>query len=71
MQLYSLEGDSSEKGEVSPDLNSLLTEFSDVFNEPKHLPPIRPCDHMIQLKPGSAPIQVKPYRYPHIHKKMR
>lgn len=68
VQLYSLEGDSSEKREVSPDLNSLLTEFSNVFNEPKHLPPIRPCDHMIQLKPGSAPIQVKPYRYPHIQK---
>ncbi|KAF7154542.1 hypothetical protein RHSIM_Rhsim01G0254600 [Rhododendron simsii] len=57
VHLYSLERGSSEKGEVSPDLNSILTEFSDVFNEPKHLPPIRPCDHMIQLKPGSAPIQ--------------
>ncbi|XP_062075982.1 uncharacterized protein LOC133780122 [Humulus lupulus] len=46
----------------------LLTEFQDVFTEPKHLPPHRNMDHRIFLQPGTLPINVRPYRYPYFQK---
>ncbi|XP_062103343.1 uncharacterized protein LOC133814394 [Humulus lupulus] len=33
----------------------ILTEFSDVFAEPTHLPPHRGTDHRICLQPGTSP----------------
>jgi hypothetical protein len=47
---------------------SLLQEFSNLFNEPSNLPPVRPCDHRIHLFPGSGPVVVRPYRYPTVQK---
>ena len=32
------------------------------------LPPERKIEHVIEIKSGSSPINVKPYRYPHHHK---
>lgn len=32
------------------------------------LPPPRSCDHHITLLPGTAPVAVRPYRYPAAHK---
>ncbi|KAL0545922.1 hypothetical protein IC582_015819 [Cucumis melo] len=46
----------------------LQQEFSDVFEMPDGLPPIRRIDHRIQLKEGTDPINVRPYRYPHAQK---
>lgn len=54
--------------EVHSDITNVLQNFSEVFDEPKALPPERPFDHKIPLKAGSAPVQVKPYRYPYIQK---
>ncbi|KAK3136157.1 hypothetical protein QOZ80_5BG0428960 [Eleusine coracana subsp. coracana] len=45
-------------------LHGLLEEFTDVFEEPRDLPPQRFRDHRIHLKPGTPPIVVRPYRYP-------
>ncbi|XP_073021562.1 uncharacterized protein [Primulina eburnea] len=47
---------------------SLLFEFIDVFAEPKGLPPHRTVDHRIHLEPGTRPITIRPYRYPHFQK---
>jgi hypothetical protein len=49
-------------------LESLLASFSNIFNEPRGLPP--PCrhDHRIRLLPGTAPVAVRPYRYPQLLK---
>ncbi|XP_068651577.1 uncharacterized protein [Aristolochia californica] len=52
----------------SSNLQSLISEFGDLFREPQSPPPIRTCDHLLQLKLGTKPVIVRPYRYPHIQK---
>lgn len=49
-------------------LSALLDAFAAVFTEPKGMPPPRSRDHGITLLPGSAPVAVRPYRYPATHK---
>ena len=51
-----------------PLLNVLLQQYDDVFAEPQGLPPSRPYDHRIHLLPGTAPVAVRPYRYPQLQK---
>ena len=51
-----------------PEIQGLLNELADVFEEPKSLSPHRELDHKILLKPGSAPVNVRPYRYPTLQK---
>jgi hypothetical protein len=45
-------------------LQALLSSFADIIVEPQGLPPPRRQGHRIRLLPGSAPIAVRPYRYP-------
>ncbi|XP_039140565.1 uncharacterized protein LOC120277791 [Dioscorea cayenensis subsp. rotundata] len=54
--------------ETPPELVALLLKFQMVFSNPMTLPPSRNCNHQIPLIPGSAPVKVKPYRYPHSQK---
>ncbi|KAL4574559.1 hypothetical protein LXL04_021392 [Taraxacum kok-saghyz] len=54
--------------ETEPNLKTLLEEYSDIFEKPTGLPPIRTCDHRIQFQTGTDPIVVRPYRYPHLLK---
>ncbi|WVZ84102.1 hypothetical protein U9M48_031165 [Paspalum notatum var. saurae] len=51
-----------------PLLDSLLRQFEAVFQEPHGLPPAQPYDHRIHLLPGTAPVAVRPYRYPQLQK---
>ncbi|WVZ80267.1 hypothetical protein U9M48_027758 [Paspalum notatum var. saurae] len=51
-----------------PLLDALLQHFADVFQEPRGLPPARPYDHRIHLLPGTAPVAVRPCRYPQLQK---
>jgi len=51
-----------------PLLDSLLLQHSAIFDEPTGLPPVRPYDHRIHLLPGTAPVAVRPYRYPQLQK---
>ena len=39
-----------------------------MFDTPKTLPPLCTHDHCIPLEPGSRPVSVRLYRYPHIQK---
>ncbi|XP_050942550.1 uncharacterized protein LOC127149991 [Cucumis melo] len=54
--------------DYQPEFAQLQQEFSDVFEMPDGLPPMRRIDHRIQLKEGTDPINVRPYRYPHAQK---
>jgi hypothetical protein len=49
-------------------MEALLDSFADIFTTPCGLPP--PCrhDHRIRLLPGTAPVAVRPYRYPQLLK---
>lgn len=52
----------------STEVQSLLTEFSDVFQKPTQLPPPRQYDHTIPLLPGATPVNSRPYCYSPLHK---
>ncbi|PNX96205.1 Ty3/gypsy retrotransposon protein, partial [Trifolium pratense] len=49
-------------------IQEVLKLYPTVFQPPHGLPPSRPHDHKIPIQPNTAPINVKPYRYPHSQK---
>nr|KYP45909.1 hypothetical protein KK1_032523 [Cajanus cajan] len=49
-------------------VSTLLETFSHIFQPPHGLPHPRPHGHKIPLLPNSAPVNIKPYHYPHSHK---
>ncbi|KAJ4795033.1 polyprotein [Rhynchospora pubera] len=53
---------------LPPSLQTVMTKYSKVFADPTTLPPTRSCDHQIILKPGIAPINLRPYRFSHFQK---
>ncbi|XP_061370333.1 uncharacterized protein LOC133313043 [Gastrolobium bilobum] len=57
-----------EEPAIAPPVQKLLEEFDTIFQEPHELPPHRQLDHEIHLEPNSAPVNVRPYRYPHFQK---
>jgi hypothetical protein len=58
----------SARGSEPALLSRLLESFDSVFAAPSSLPLPRACDHRIHLLPGTAPVAVRPYRYPHLQK---
>ncbi|XP_058111277.1 uncharacterized protein LOC131254302 [Magnolia sinica] len=63
-----LDGAQELNKKMHPDMQQILQEFSEVFQEPSSLPPIREVDHCISLKEGTEPINVRPYRYAYYQK---
>ncbi|KAH9696914.1 hypothetical protein KPL71_023390 [Citrus sinensis] len=49
-------------------MQQILVEYSELFQEPRQLPPSRDIDHNIPLKEGTEPVNVRPYRYPYFQK---
>lgn len=62
-----LKTESVEEG-LPPHWESVLQGFSDVFRDPKGLPPKRSCDHAIVLREGAQIPNCRPYRYPYYQK---
>lgn len=52
-----------------PWLDSLLTSYTELFNQPTNLPPPRLVDHSITSINNANLVNVRPYRYPHFKKK--
>ncbi|KAL4555487.1 hypothetical protein LXL04_038107 [Taraxacum kok-saghyz] len=48
----------------------LLTSLQPIFAPPQTLPPPRQHDHFIPTLPTAAPVNVRPYRYPHYQKEI-
>ena len=52
-----------------PEIQGLTQKYKKVFEDlTMELPPERKIEHVIEIKSGSSPVNVKPYRYPHHHK---
>lgn len=49
-------------------IQQVLDQFEDLFQEPTSLPPRRACDHYIPLMPGAQPGNIRPYRHKPEHK---
>jgi len=47
-------------------VQTIIQQYSHLFQEPSSLPPSRDFDHSIPLVPGAQPVNVRPYKYaPH------
>jgi len=51
-----------------PQIQEVLNEYQDVFDDPQTLPPPREYDHAIPILPGAIPVNSRPYRYSPLHK---
>ncbi|CAN6292538.1 unnamed protein product [Urochloa humidicola] len=55
--------DSASSPAIPVELQKLVDQHKDLFDEPKELLPHRAADHHIPLLPGTKPVNIKPYRY--------
>lgn len=71
-ELYQLqvleEGDSQSQSNLPEAIKNSLEQYSEIFQEPQSLPPVRPIDHRIPLDLVTKPVCVRPYRYPQFQK---
>ena len=52
-----------------PKIQTLIQKYDKVFQDlPMKLLPKRNIEYIIEVKPDSTPVNIKPYRYPHHHK---
>lgn len=58
----------SDPQPVPPEVQSVLQQYTDVFEDPRTLPPSRLHDHHIPLQPNSAPVNSRPYKYSPLQK---
>lgn len=49
-------------------LKAQIIKHSKVFQSPQGLPPVRGHEHVINLKEGTDPVTVRPFRYPQSQK---
>lgn len=61
VQVYAVDHQVSKT--TPPVICQLVTNYEELFQEPKGLPPQRLYDHKIPLLPGATPAKLRPYRY--------
>ena len=53
----------------SPEIQDLIQKHGKIFQDmPMKMPPNREIKHTIEVKAGSDPVNIKPYRYLHHQK---
>ncbi|XP_026452801.1 uncharacterized protein LOC113353408 [Papaver somniferum] len=68
-QLSTLKDSSSPTVSVlEPEIQQLISTYSDIFETLVSLPPSRQHEHHIPLLLDYSPVNVRPYRYPHFQK---
>ncbi|XP_039815512.1 uncharacterized protein LOC120678398 [Panicum virgatum] len=63
VHLNAVEVTSQAEPTLHPDIQALLSQFCDLFQEPTSVPPPRLGDHQIPLIAGAQPFRLRPYRY--------
>ena len=64
MELYSIEQHAEPVTQaLHPEIQELVTQFADLFDEPSGTPLNSTLTHSIPLLPGVQPFRLKPYRY--------
>ncbi|XP_026435782.1 uncharacterized protein LOC113333565 [Papaver somniferum] len=66
--LFSISSSTIPTPPPPPQVSELFNHYSDVFSEPKSLPPQRNLDHSIPLKPNSEQVNMRPYKRPYLQK---
>jgi hypothetical protein len=70
IQCHNIEIQESEQDDSrTSNIQDLIQKHKKVFQDLlMELPPQRRVEHIIEVKPGSSPVKVRPYKYPHHHK---
>lgn len=68
IQMSPIQTPSLSSSPLHPQLQTLLSQFSELFEQLDSLPPPRPTDHPIHLTPNQPPVNVHPYRDPYFQK---
>ncbi|KAL8113218.1 hypothetical protein AgCh_020512 [Apium graveolens] len=55
--------DKENQQSLHEDMEPLLRQFDDIFQEPIQLPPAREIDHCTNLKEGTEPVNIIPYSW--------
>jgi hypothetical protein len=58
----------SIKAPTNPNIEQVLNEFNDLFQQPKEMPPCRSIDHQVPLLPSAKPVNLRPYCYSYFQK---
>ena len=67
-QFFAMEGEEGKPAKVAVEIEALLNEFAELFEEPRALPPARKFDHKILLQTGAQAINIRPYKSSFIQK---
>nr|GEU82599.1 hypothetical protein [Tanacetum cinerariifolium] len=68
LQLMSMKEVDQTDTKVDPKIQEVLDKYAEVFVVPNKLPLVRSNDHRIPLMPGTQPVNIRPYRHPHVQK---
>jgi hypothetical protein len=69
IQCHQMEIQEPKQDSKNSKIQDLIRKHKKVFQDlPMELPPQRRIEHIIEVKPRSSPVKVRPYKYPHHHK---
>lgn len=55
-----------QESKTALEIHELVSQFTEIFDTPAGLPPLRGHDRHIHIKARAKPFKIHPYRYPHL-----